>query len=74
MVHEPLDGTALARGVPALEDDAERRPEFRLRPRSAGYLCAEDEPQLEQAPLRHGKATGLLGFGEPKAQIHFGKT
>jgi len=44
---EALDRAALARGVPPLEEDADRRPQTAV----AGEP-GEVKPELEQAPLR----------------------
>ena len=44
---QPLDRTAFARGVPALEDDAHRRSELAFV-----QLAAVDQPQVQQAALR----------------------
>jgi hypothetical protein len=46
MVHEPLDGAALAGGVPALEDDAQRRPDG-----AVAQLTAEGEAQPQESVL-----------------------
>src|SRR6185503_11013017 len=43
--HQPLDRPALAGGVPALEDDHERRPEGAIADQAA-----ERQPQLRQPP------------------------
>ena len=55
VVDQPLDGAALARRVPALEDDAQRRPDA-----AAADLPAESEPQPEQARLLRRELLRLL--------------
>src|SRR6202012_4062051 len=56
---EPLDGAALDGGVPALEDDADRRAED-----AVVELTAIDQPQVQQAALRLAETLGLLVLGE----------
>jgi hypothetical protein len=60
----PLDGPALAGGVPALEHDADRRAE-----RAAGELTAVDEPEVEEAELRFLQSTGFLILGNAQGEI-----
>ena len=54
-----LDRPALPAGVPALEDDADRRPYPPL-----ADLPTQGEPQLLKPRLRRAQALGLLLLGE----------
>ncbi len=58
---EPLDRTALARGVPALEDDAHRRPELAVI-----QLAAVDQAKVQQAALRLSYPLPFLVLREPQ--------
>src|SRR5262249_57918145 len=53
---EPFDRTALAGGVPPLEDHADRRPDPRILP----DLAAQHQPPLQQPPLGRGQAGRLF--------------
>jgi hypothetical protein len=64
---EALDGTALARGIPALEHDAHGWTEH-----AAGELAAEDEPQVQESLLRGGDAGRLLLLRQPEGEIQIG--
>ena len=55
VVDQPLDRAALAGGVPALEDDAQRRAD-----RAAADLAAQREAQPQQPFLLLGELLGLL--------------
>jgi hypothetical protein len=66
---EPLYRTTLPRGIPPLEDHADRRPEPRVIP----DLAAQDQPQLQQPVLGRGQAVRLLLRGEFQAQIQPGE-
>ena len=61
---QPLDGATLAGGVPALEDDADRRAEL-----AVVELTAVDQPQVQQAALRLLQPLALLVFGEPEGEV-----
>ena len=63
--HEPFDRTALAGGVPPLENHADRRPELRIVPDQA----AQHQPQLQQPALSRGQAGRFLIRGELQAEI-----
>ena len=61
---EPLDRAALAGGVPALEQHAQRRADPLVADQAA-----EHEPQLQQPRLRASQPLGLLLLGEGEVQI-----
>ena len=61
---QPLDGAALAGGVPALEDDAHRRAEV-----AVVELTAIDQPQVQQAALRLSETLRLLVLGELQREV-----
>src|SRR6185437_9128146 len=61
---QALDGTALARRVPALEHDADRRSQLALV-----ELATVDQPQVQQAALGPAEAFGLLVFGEALRKV-----
>ena len=61
---QPLDGAALAGGVPPLEDDAHRRPELALV-----ELPAVDQPEVQQAALRPAEAFALLVLGQLAREV-----
>ena len=61
---QPLDGATLAGGVPALEDDADRRAEV-----AVVELTAVDQPQVEQAALRLAETLRLLVLGELQREV-----
>ena len=63
MVDEALDRAALARGVPALEEHAQRRPDLRRQ------LAAEPQPQPEQPLLGGGELLRLLLARELEREI-----
>ena len=65
VVDQPLDGAALAGGVPALEDHAQRRPDL-----TVADLPAQRESQLQQPALLLGQLLLLLLLGQPETEIH----
>jgi hypothetical protein len=60
---QALDGAALAGGVPALEQHAQRRAE------PVADQAAEHEPQREQPALRRVQPLGLLLLAQPQRQV-----
>ena len=66
--HQPLDAAALARGVPPLEDDADRWAQAPV-----AELTAVEEAQVEKTALDGGQLLGLLLGREAEREVDAGQ-